>query len=263
MRGESCQVVAIMLRVAAALASGRSLRVIVVCSACPAQYSVPEAKVRGKKVRITCKHCRAGIIVDGTRLPEQAGLRMPEQERSALMPSLGVASQSSSGEGNAATSRRAASAASFSAHDDPTLIGRIPHDALEHEGLYAQRALPPAAEAEEPAPAARAADSSLSRSMPKAPRALLEVPERPEDTTLIASPQAMGRRSQASSPSLSVLPVPPPAPRGAPAEVKTLISPGYAASGERRWLARNGWLLLLLTLVLVLALWRLISSGVR
>src|SRR3954454_10118200 len=38
----------------------------VTCTGCPAKYSVPDEKVRGKKVRITCKHCGTNIVVDGT-----------------------------------------------------------------------------------------------------------------------------------------------------------------------------------------------------
>src|SRR5438105_4820303 len=40
----------------------------VACMACPAKYSVPDEKVRGKKVRITCKHCGTAIVVDGSAL---------------------------------------------------------------------------------------------------------------------------------------------------------------------------------------------------
>lgn len=36
------------------------------CTNCPAKYAVPDEKVRGRKVRITCKRCGAAIIVDGT-----------------------------------------------------------------------------------------------------------------------------------------------------------------------------------------------------
>ncbi|HEX4336560.1 MAG TPA: zinc-ribbon domain-containing protein [Polyangiaceae bacterium] len=38
----------------------------IACSSCPAKYAVPDEKVRGRKVRITCKRCGAAIIVDGT-----------------------------------------------------------------------------------------------------------------------------------------------------------------------------------------------------
>src|SRR5664279_5426408 len=40
----------------------------VTCTGCPAKYSVPDDKVRGKKVRITCKHCGTNIVVDGSAL---------------------------------------------------------------------------------------------------------------------------------------------------------------------------------------------------
>src|SRR5258707_14462180 len=41
----------------------------IACTSCPAKYGVPDEKVRGRKVRITCKRCGAAIIVDGTQLP--------------------------------------------------------------------------------------------------------------------------------------------------------------------------------------------------
>ncbi|MGC4091423.1 MAG: DUF4339 domain-containing protein [Polyangiaceae bacterium] len=40
----------------------------VACTACPAKYAVPDERVRGKRVRITCKHCGTFIVVDGTSL---------------------------------------------------------------------------------------------------------------------------------------------------------------------------------------------------
>jgi len=40
----------------------------VTCTGCPAKYAVPDEKVRGKKVRITCKHCGTNIVVDGTAM---------------------------------------------------------------------------------------------------------------------------------------------------------------------------------------------------
>jgi predicted Zn finger-like uncharacterized protein len=38
------------------------------CTSCSAKYAIPDEKVRGKKVKITCKHCGTGIVVDGTKL---------------------------------------------------------------------------------------------------------------------------------------------------------------------------------------------------
>ena len=38
------------------------------CTSCSAKYALPDEKVRGKKVKITCKHCGTGIIVDGTKI---------------------------------------------------------------------------------------------------------------------------------------------------------------------------------------------------
>ncbi len=40
----------------------------VACTACPAKYAVPDDRVRGKRARITCKHCGTSIVVDGSHL---------------------------------------------------------------------------------------------------------------------------------------------------------------------------------------------------
>ena len=44
----------------------------VACTACPAKYAVPDDKVRGRKVKITCKHCGTAIVVDGSKMVEGA-----------------------------------------------------------------------------------------------------------------------------------------------------------------------------------------------
>lgn len=46
----------------------------IACNNCPAKYAVPDEKVRGRKVKITCKRCGATIIIDGTS-PQGAGPR--------------------------------------------------------------------------------------------------------------------------------------------------------------------------------------------
>src|SRR6187431_226013 len=50
----------------------------VTCTGCPAKYAVPDEKVRGKKVRITCKHCGTNIVVDGTVDTNDGLLSKPE-----------------------------------------------------------------------------------------------------------------------------------------------------------------------------------------
>lgn len=42
------------------------------CTSCSAKYGIPDEKVRGKKVKITCKHCGTAIVVDGTTLDAPA-----------------------------------------------------------------------------------------------------------------------------------------------------------------------------------------------
>lgn len=61
----------------------------VTCTGCPAKYSVPDEKVRGKKVRITCKHCGTNIVVDGTALDTTAGAAAePAAEAPTAMTSI-------------------------------------------------------------------------------------------------------------------------------------------------------------------------------
>lgn len=43
----------------------------VACEKCSAKYAVPDAKVKGRKVRITCKRCGAPIVVDGRALASE------------------------------------------------------------------------------------------------------------------------------------------------------------------------------------------------
>jgi predicted Zn finger-like uncharacterized protein len=50
------------------------------CTSCSAKYAIPDEKVRGKKVKITCKHCSTGIIVDGTKLDAAGGASIPVAE---------------------------------------------------------------------------------------------------------------------------------------------------------------------------------------
>jgi predicted Zn finger-like uncharacterized protein len=186
--------------------------VIVVCTACPAQYSVPDAKIRGRKVRVTCKHCGTAFVVDATNEPERHQLRLEALE--ALAPATPPPADEDA-------TRMMPKRADFSEHDEPTVIGQIPAAALEAERRYAQRTMPPPVEAP-----------------PAAPRALPhDVPEQALDTTHIASPQAK-RASQASLPppeanDAAILaavrasrPSLPPQPA---AEVKTLLSQNLLA----------------------------------
>src|SRR6188768_1837162 len=50
----------------------------VTCTGCPAKYAVPDEKVRGKKVRITCKHCGTNIVVDGTVAADTSDIGSPK-----------------------------------------------------------------------------------------------------------------------------------------------------------------------------------------
>jgi len=176
---------------------------IIVCNSCSAQYSVSDAKVRGKLVRITCKHCSTAIVVDGrqmseTEVPVQKPLSsyvLPRRDESvvAAMPqSIAPARSSVSSSRHAAVSAPAHAPVSapvhapvsapmhsamtddlreedrtmiarsrfgddMSVHEERTVIGQIPREALEFERMFAQRTQPPPPEevptAPPPAPA--------------------------------------------------------------------------------------------------------------
>src|SRR5260221_9946144 len=49
---------------------------IVDCHSCGATYNISDEKVRGRRVRVRCKSCNEGIIVDGTRLDAEDATRV-------------------------------------------------------------------------------------------------------------------------------------------------------------------------------------------
>ncbi|HEY1534208.1 MAG TPA: zinc-ribbon domain-containing protein, partial [Polyangiaceae bacterium] len=64
----------------------------VTCTGCPAKYAVPDEKVRGKKVRITCKHCGTNIVVDGSTLGADQSLAPKVAEPARPQPAAVEAS---------------------------------------------------------------------------------------------------------------------------------------------------------------------------
>ena len=78
----------------------------VTCTGCPAKYSVPDEKVRGKKVRITCKHCGTNIVVDGSALGASQSV-LPSTEPAAA-PTAVAAPAPATAAATATTAGRAA-----------------------------------------------------------------------------------------------------------------------------------------------------------
>jgi predicted Zn finger-like uncharacterized protein len=165
---------------------------IIVCNSCSAQYSVSDAKVRGKLVRITCKHCSSAIVVDGRQMSEVevapqklSSYALPRRDESvvAAMPQSMPAPAASSSAARSAMTALAPAAGSahaptassarspqsamqsamtaalreedqtmvtrsrfgdeMSVHEERTVIGQIPKEALEFERMFAQRTQPP------------------------------------------------------------------------------------------------------------------------
>lgn len=170
---------------------------IVACHACPSQYSVPDAKVRGKKVRITCKHCGASIIVDGMDMPASDVAAPSPLPKFNPPPPLQVPSAAglAARQEDVTLIARPKFGQGLSVHEEPTVIGQIPREALDFERAFAQRTQPPpgidgpAASA----PAAAADSEPLPRFPSGRPSALPEVPENPHDETKRASPRAFAR----------------------------------------------------------------------
>ncbi len=213
--------------------------VIIACTSCPAQYSVPDAKVLGKKVRVTCKHCGTGIIVDGTgaapvSAPGPISLPEPMAVAPRVLAPFDVPRAVSADDDATQIMRRPASE-DYSVHEEPTVIGQIPREALEAERRFASRTEPP------PTPEdAREASAPSATPLVPPPAALPhDVPEGPLDATAHASPQAL----RVSASSL------PPQPQ---AEIATLLSQRLPRFRPRRW----PWVLgivVLLTLLIVIS----------
>lgn len=91
----------------------------VACTACPAKYAVPDERVRGKRARITCKHCGASIVVDGTLLGTSSEAQAPQGTRPARKTMMGM------GRADVAASR-AAQAARSSAPPGQTSLPPLP-----------------------------------------------------------------------------------------------------------------------------------------
>jgi predicted Zn finger-like uncharacterized protein len=49
---------------------------IVECHSCGATYNISDEKIRGRRVRVRCKSCNEGIIVDGTRVDSDEATRV-------------------------------------------------------------------------------------------------------------------------------------------------------------------------------------------
>jgi predicted Zn finger-like uncharacterized protein len=240
----------------------RTFVLIVACHACPSQYSVPDAKVRGKKVRITCKHCGASIIVDGMGMPAATDIAPPSPlpkfhpPAPLEVPSADFATR----QDDVTLIARPKFGQRLSVHDEPTVIGQIPREALDYERTFAQRTQPPPGN---DAPAVPAESEPLPRFPSRRPSALPEVRESSHDETKRASPRAFARSEPPNGPLVTAaaelprIPSPPPPPRAASVVVKetrdepTLVSsalpavPSRAAALPKRSLVMRAVLMLI------------------
>ena len=204
---------------------------IIACTGCPAQYSVPDAKVQGKKVRVTCKHCGTGIIVDATAPAPPLPLPQPVPAPTRVLPPFDLPRAVGADDDQTRVMSRPND---FSVHEEPTVIGQIPQAALDAERLFAHRTEPPLAGPSEPPPSVPLLTPVVPR--PAASALPHDVPEQAIDSTAMASPQAFRAHSLPPQPD---------------AELETMLS-GAPQFRRRRW----PWVLglaVLLTLLIVVS----------
>lgn len=164
---------------------------------------MPDAKVQGRKVRVTCKHCKTPFIVDGLALPK------PSPDLSVLVQLPNPLNVPVGPEDDATRVMRRP--ADYSVHEEPTVIGRIPFEALEAERRFSQRTEPPPKREE------TVIVHPSVPSIPPAPAAPLElqeeVPESSMDETHGASPQGLRKGLLAAPPTTALSPPAPPSSR--------------------------------------------------
>ncbi len=163
--------------------------------------------MQGRKVKVTCKHCGYGIIVDGFAIEPSPPKPAPVESVPAIFDALRVAPEDDA-------TRVMRRPQDFSVHDEPTVIGRIPQEALDAERRFAQRTVPPPKDGEAAPPAAPAPPPAASEpppteellpvsSVPAPPSPVAlphDVPEQPLDQTKAASPSALAAVSSSRSP---------------------------------------------------------------
>jgi predicted Zn finger-like uncharacterized protein len=203
---------------------------IIVCNSCSAQYSVSDAKVRGKLVRITCKHCSTAIVVDGRQMMSEAEVPaqkplaayvLPRRDESvvahmpqSIAPARAKAAVSSPS--HAAVSApapvhsplppemreeertmiaRSRFGDEMSVHEERTVIGQIPREALEFERMFAQRTQPPPPDEKNEAPTAPppAAPAMVAPAVPSFSSA--PPPENPADSVATDRPSSETRKA--------------------------------------------------------------------
>lgn len=164
---------------------------IIACTACPAQYSIADAKIRGRKVRITCKHCGAGIVVDATSASTAArvgdGLSFRALERPAPSPSP---------DADGEATRLAGKGQVPSVQDAPTVSRAVAPETLQAEQQSGKATLPPPTQAPPPPP--DAVDNTVIASPQAIRKSLHSLPPQPsaEVKTLLSAshPDVRGGR---------------------------------------------------------------------
>lgn len=64
----------------------------IICSSCGSKYTIADAKVKGKKVKVRCKSCKESILVDGTQISgegsdDESDDEMSSAPQASLAPS--------------------------------------------------------------------------------------------------------------------------------------------------------------------------------
>lgn len=66
----------------------------ITCDSCGSKYSISDAKVKGRKVKVRCKGCKASILVDGTALDDASAVA----DQGAALAAAGPATEQAAAE---------------------------------------------------------------------------------------------------------------------------------------------------------------------
>src|SRR6186713_2056591 len=62
----------------------------ITCSSCGSKYTIADAKVQGKKVKVRCKSCKESILVDGTDVSSTGSDDSDDDAEDVDSPALGA-----------------------------------------------------------------------------------------------------------------------------------------------------------------------------
>jgi len=90
----------------------------ITCDSCGSKYSIADAKVKGRKVKVRCKGCKESILVDGTKIGEEGSAADDSAAASDSAPEAAAPDAGASSDAPAEDSAPAGDSAPADAPDD-------------------------------------------------------------------------------------------------------------------------------------------------